>query len=404
MSTSLESTIGPTGSGGAFRTPFRGTPSARHHAGTRNPTPREESAHVRPRTHGSRKRAGWRRRLSVPLTVGALLASAIAFQGAPSSPSRTDLAPVAAPTGCAVNANLVPTCGKTLAGVYPRPRTGGYPQALRSFEQQTGAKTQIVHYFYTGSRLFPNASERASLTQDGAQRLLLANWRVDSGYTWAQVAAGKADARIINEAHYLRDSFNTKFFLTIHHEPENEVKESAGSGYRAEDFAAMFRHVVDVMHKNGATNFVPVLNLMGSQKWADTSWFKALYPGDSYVGWLAFAAYAASSFGVQEGTFPDMLARHWGSSPWRGAYDWATKTHPGKPIMFAEWGIGEKPGAPTWKSAFYRSVGTSMSKYPALKALVYFNNHDAYRCGNIRTDTTAGSLTAYKSMLQDFAN
>jgi len=342
--------------------------------------------------------------LSVPLTVGALLATAIAFQGAPSSPSHTDLAPVAAPTGCAVNANLVPTCGKPLAGVYARPRTGGFPQALRAFEQQTGSKTQIVHYFYSGNRLFPSASERASLTQDGAQRLLLANWRVDAGYTWAQVAAGKADARIANEAKYLRSSFNTKFFLTIHHEPENEVNESAGSGYRAADFAAMFRHVVDVLHRNGATNFVPVLNLMGSQKWADKPWFSALYPGDSYVGWIAFAAYAAGELGVQEGGFADMMTRHWGSSPWRGAYAWATKYHPGKPIMLAEWGIGEKPGSATWKAGFYRSVATSMSSFPALKAMVYFNNYSGYRVGNVRTDTTSGSLTGYKSMLGSFVH
>ena len=68
------------------------------------------------------------------------------------------------------------------------------------------------------------------------------------------------------------------------------MNQTAGSGHRAWTYAAaMYRHVVNVLRQNGATNTVPVLNLMGSQKWATQSWFKDLYPGDSYVGWLAFA-------------------------------------------------------------------------------------------------------------------
>ena len=357
-----------------------------------------------PRKLGLRRRRGWR----APTLAGALgvgLAALLVVQG--SSSASAAVVAAAAPTGCSVTTQLVPTCGKTLSGVYARPYSSeSRATALRNFESRTGSRTQIVHYYYSGDKSFPPASDRASLRQDGAERLLLANWKVDAGYTWRQVADGKADARIIRQAHYLRDNFPARFYLTIHHEPENEVKQWAGSGFTAADFAAMFRRTVNVLRANGATNIVPVLNLMGSQKWATQSWFKDLYPGDSYVGWLAFAAYATKTFGVQDGYFPEMMNRYWGSGgtiAWRGAYAWATKNHPGKPIMLAEWGIGEKDGNSAWKSNFFKSVPPSMSKYPALKALVYFNNHAAYTARDVRVNTTSTSLGGYGSMLRSLA-
>lgn len=339
------------------------------------------------------------------LFLGAALAVALVAQLQSAPVVSPEIKNTAAPTGCAVNANLEPTCGKTLAGVYARRRGNQtFADSVRAFEKVTGRKTQIVHYYFTGDRLFPNAKDQAVLRQDGAERLMLANWKVDAGYTWAQVAAGRADARIKREAKHLKDNFRSKFYLAIHHEPENDVNANAGSGRTAKDYAAMYRHVVTVLRNNGATNIVPVLSLMGSQKWADRAWFNDLYPGDKYVGWIGFDPYAASTLGLQEGYFPEMMGRHYGvRTKWRGGYDWATRTHPGKPIMFAEWGLGEKPGAPAWKGNFFRSVGSTMKNYPALKALVYFDNHDAYRVNDIRVNTTAASLSGYKAMLANFA-
>lgn len=335
--------------------------------------------------------------------LGAALAVALVVQTTSASVPAKDVRTVASPTGCAVNSLLVPTCGKTLAGVYARPSgSQSYPQAIRSFETLTGSPTQIVHYFYSGNRQFPNAAERTSLTADGAQRLLLANWKVDAGYTWAQVAAGRADARIRSEANYLKANFNTNFFLTIHHEPENEVNQTAGSGHTAKDYAAMQRHVISVLRANGATNFVPVLNLMGSQKWVTTSWFKDLYPGDSYVGWIGFAAYATKNLGVQDGGFREMMNRHWGSGTYKGMYHWATTTHPGKPLMLTEWGVQEKSGYSSWKQQFFQSAGSNMNDFPALKALVYFNNYNAFKAGDVRANTTSASLSGYKAMLRSF--
>ncbi len=361
-----------------------------------------------PKQSRFQRRSGWPTMRLTHWFLGAAVATALVVQTGPASVSGSvpaeDVKPVASPTGCAVDSLLRPTCGKTLSGVYVRPRhSESRSVALRNFENLTGHKTQIVHHFYKGDRLFPNTQEKASLTQDGAQRLLLANWKVAIGSNWAKVARGDKDARIIKQARHMRENFPTKFFLAIHHEPENEVNQTAGSGYTAKDYAAMQRRVIDVLRRNGATNFVPVLNLMGSQKWADKPWFSDLYPGDNYVGWFGFDSYVAKDLGLQEGYFPEMMGRHYGRSSWRGAYDWATKNYPGKPIMLAEWGVGEKPGDSAYKGKFFSSAGSTIKDYPALKALVYFNNHDAFRAGDVRVNTTTAGLNGYKSMLRSFA-
>ncbi len=360
---------------------------------------------LHPKQSRFQRRGGWPTMRLTHWFLGAAVATALVVQTNAASVPAEDVKPVASPTGCAVDSLLRPTCGKTLSGVYVRPRNGESRQvALRNFENLTGHKTQIVHHFYTGDRLFPNSKEIGSLKQDGAQRLLLANWKVAKGYTWAKVARGDADARIIRQARYMRDHFPTKFYLAIHHEPENEVNQTAGSGYTAKDYAAMQRRVINVLRANGGANFVPVLNLMGSQKWADKPWFKDLYPGDNYVGWFGFDSYVAKDLGLQEGYFPEMMGRYYGrTTTWRGAYDWATKNYPGKPIMLAEWGVGEKPGDGAYKGKFFSSTGSTIKNYPALKALVYFNNHDAFRAGDVRVNTTTASLNGYKSMLRSFA-
>jgi hypothetical protein len=61
--------------------------------------------------------------------------------------------------------------------------------------------------------------------------VLLLNWKVAYGTTWAKVAAGGKDARIDAWAAYVKANYGTqKFFLALHHEPENDVQTAAGSG------------------------------------------------------------------------------------------------------------------------------------------------------------------------------
>jgi hypothetical protein len=75
------------------------------------------------------------------------------------------------------------------------------------------------------------------------------------------------DPELDRLAAHMRRTWTEPFFLTIHHEPEEEVREIPGSGYRADDYAAMFRHVVERLRAQGVVNAVRVFDVMGTAKY-----------------------------------------------------------------------------------------------------------------------------------------
>jgi hypothetical protein len=211
--------------------------------------------------------------------------------------------------------------------------------------------------------------------EPGKKRMLLLNWKPEMGRTWAQVAAGDptVDAAIDAEAKYLKSTFPEKFFLGIHHEPEDEVKPAAGSGMTAKDYKAMYRHVALRLKADGVTNAVFVMNYMGTPHWGSQPWFEDLYPGDDVVDWIAEDPYIFSENPVWGSGIGRAVNRTAEDFPkWPGFYTWATTKHPGKPIMLGEWGVDRKLGE-TKRSAIFAAIPAQLKPYPEVKALVYWN-------------------------------
>lgn len=296
---------------------------------------------------------------------------------------------------CSLSQKLVPSCG-VLTGAFVAPRASENQQsAFTRFERQVGAKQQIVHAYHRGTQLFPQPWEIALANQG---RILFLNWKPEAGHTWAQVAAGKSDSYINREAAFLKSHLHQKFFLAIHHEPENDVVQRKGSGYTADDYSRMYRHVVNRIRAAGVNNAVFVMNYMGAQKHMTQSWFTSLWPGSSYVDWVAYDPYVTPDLNGQDGGFPWLVNAHWGSS-FNGAYSWFARHYPNKPIMFAEWGVAEKPGSSSYKANLFKSTPTLLRKYPKIKAMVYFDVPRADGFRNVQVDTTKLALAAYKAML-----
>ncbi|GIH49014.1 Glycosyl hydrolase family 26 [Microbispora rosea] len=293
------------------------------------------------------------------------------------------------PGACAVTDKLIPTCGAWW-GIAPDVFSGRGPiRAVDMAERRMGRRADIVHVYHRGGELFPTAEEREIAK---GPRLLLVNWKPALDHTWAEVARGDVDKRVDRLAEHIRRTFPGRFFLTIHHEPENDVRE--GGGYSPADYVAMYRHVVTRLRQQGVRNAVTVMTYMGAPNWAAKPWFGRLYPGDDVVDWVAFDPYADDRVrdfaGLVDKTRPD-------APGWPGFYRWMQARFPAKPIMVAEWGAFERRGAPGFKRDFFESVQRQIADYPQIKALVYFDSPLAPR-GDTRFDTTPGATRAFAQL------
>jgi hypothetical protein len=289
--------------------------------------------------------------------------------------------------GCVVTDKLIPSCGAWW-GIAPEVFTGLRPGvAVDQAERRMGRTAAIVHLYHRGGELFPTREERAL----ARSRILLINWKPSLTRSWAEIAKGAADRRIDRLADHIRRTFPARFFLTVHHEPENDVRERPRSGWTAEDYAAMYRHVVTRLRERGVTNAVTVMTYMGAPNWASKHWFGRLYPGDDVVDWLGIDPYADRR--VHD--FADLVDKTRRDHPgWPGFYRWMQSRFPGKPIMLAEWGAFEWRGDPRHKESIFTSTARQIRDFPQIKALVYFDSPAAPR-GDTSFDTSPASRRAF---------
>ncbi|MBU2669369.1 DNRLRE domain-containing protein [Actinoplanes bogorensis] len=332
--------------------------------------------------------------------------SAEAKSGAPvlEVTTDTDVSPPVPATdykNCTTGANLVPSCGVLWGAAAGGFTTAPRDQALKDWEKLSGRTSTIFHTYHKGDELFPTKAEIAMTNDAAAPRVLLTNWKIAYGSTWAKVAQGQQDKRIDAFAARAK-AYGKKFFLVLNHEPENDVVATAGSGMTAKDFAAMYRHTILRLRAQGVTNVVNVMAYMGNEKWMAQSWWKDLYPGDDVVDWMGLDSYVSVEAGYYHyGKFNDLLDRAptGGGTNW---YDWATKQHAAKPIMIAEWGAYHRVGKTTDKSAVYNSVLPELAKRPAIKAIVYFDTKkDDEGDRDISIDSTQSALAAFKKLAAD---
>lgn len=310
--------------------------------------------------------------------------------------------PVTPPTasGCVTSSLLVPSCNVWF-GDTPQAYTHTcFPlsKCLAIDEGFTARKFDIVHMYKVNGALFPNAGEIALANQG---RTLSINWKPATDMTWADVAAGKADSRIDAEAAYLQAHFDRKFFLTIYHEPEDNVIATPGSGMTVADYVAMYRHTIKRLRADGSNTFISVMNYMGYYRW--DSMRDALYPGDDVVDWIAWDPYMYNPSNQPGYDFAALVNTAHGSQP--GMYDWATTQHPGKPLMLAEYGAFDQglSGAPLGPSQFYPTITAQLPKFPALRALIHFTMNPvdvAAGQGTSPTETSAG-LAAWRAVAQN---
>ncbi|AEV83877.1 endoglucanase [Actinoplanes sp. SE50] len=327
------------------------------------------------------------------LTLTALVAGLGAATATPAQAATH-----AADAGCVTGAKLVPTCGVLWGGAAGGFTSAPRDKALKDWENASGRTATIFHQYHKGNEPFPTKAEIAMTADSAHPRVLLENWKIAYGTTWAAVARGGQDKRIDAFAARAK-AYGKKFFLVLNHEPENDVIPRSGSGMQAKDFAAMYRHTIERLRAQGVTNVINVVAYMGNEKWMAQSWWTDLYPGDDVVDWVGLDSYVSVEKGYYHyGDFSALLDRK-AKGGTLGWYDWATTRHADKPVMVAEWGAYHRVGRATDKSFVYNSVIDQLQKRPAIKAIVHFDTkHDDEGDRDISINSSAASLKAFRKL------
>ena len=288
--------------------------------------------------------------------------------------------------------------------------------AIHAFEKMVGKHQAIVaSSSYWGRETFPTENVR-TITDYGAIPLIYwSPWcppyeqgkHVNAGpWSLRHIIAGDCDAYIDKWAAAARDfghpllvSFgnepNSNWFPWSGHDNGADGKPADGSGGFAgpEMFKRAYRHAVDRVRAAGARNIAWVFHA-NNESHPDKKWnaMSEYYPGSDYVDWLGLSAYGELTPGYDEWV-------EWHEVMDRGYAD-LCKLDPAKPVMLAEWGVGEFPANGS-KAEFIHDAfqGLNNGKYPRLKAAVFWHerwqNHDE-NWSNLRVQSSPGALKAYR--------
>jgi len=153
------------------------------------------------------------------------------------------------------------------------------------------------------------------------------------------------------------------------------------------------RHVGDIFKKEKADN-VKWIWCFNNYPEPDAVWneYEKAYPGDDYVDWIGIDGY------------------NWGTTQsWSGWETFAvlfknqvrstSRSHPGKPIMIAEFGSTEDDKDPNAKARWIKEIPDALKiSMKQVKAIVLF---DVMKECDWRSNSCKATETAYKQMLSD---
>ncbi len=161
-------------------------------------------------------------------------------------------------------------------------------------------------------------------------------------------------------------------------------------------FKDAYRYVVDRVRAKGARNIQWVFHLNNySHPTAEWNRFAAYYPGSNYVDWLGLSVYGKLDKFMGWGSFFDVCNK---------AYQEICRIDPSKPLMAAEWGVGEYPASGNKAEWLRRAFKDYKEKFPRVKAAVYWherwqNSDESY--SNLRVNSSPEALSAFREGMED---
>ncbi len=159
-----------------------------------------------------------------------------------------------------------------------------------------------------------------------------------------------------------------------------------------ETYKRAYRYLVERVRAAGADNIQWVFHVNNTPA-PPHSWNRmaAYYPGPDYVDWLGMSAYG-QQFGEEDWfSVEDMVM---------GPYAELAAVDPNKPIILAEWGVGEFPKQGSKGDWIKELFARAPRDLPRLKAAVFW--HERWQnadltYSNLRVNSSLEALTAYRA-------
>ncbi len=264
---------------------------------------------------------------------------------------------------------LVPSCGVLLGGYLTSFGGTNADGQLTNFDADSGSTVSVVHDYRRPGQTLSAGDVQVAQTPGV---LLLLNWKPAN--TWSDAAGGNAsvNSQIDAMAESIKALGQTKIFLTIFHEPENDVSSGAsscpstiykGSAGTPADYRAMWANVEARFAALNVTNVVWVMNYMGFTGW--NCMVDDLWPGNSLVDWILWDPYSSDST-----TFVQAVSPFYNTLT---SMSDATHDFTSKP-----WGLGEfgdRAASDTNEEQFYSTVAQAIDsgQFPEMKLFTFFD-------------------------------
>lgn len=287
------------------------------------------------------------------------------------------------PRSAASKGLLVPPPGYFYHGVYPGAASeiedDTRPSDLDAYETAVGKKAAWVYisnnwYF---SRAFPEKTAewiRAKGSIPFIRMMLRSDNETDRPeptYTLEAIRRGDFDSDLKAWASSAKD-FGSPILVEWGTEMNGQwftwnAKWNGGGGVGSELFKQTYRHIVNVIQNQGATNILWVWHIAATDDpEADWNRFENYYPGGDVVDWIGISVYGGQSPLDEEWpSFGKQLDR---------AIPRLNKLAPTKPVIVAEFGAsaGNPKGSPEhWADDALRQL--TSNRWPSIRGFSWWN-------------------------------
>lgn len=276
-------------------------------------------------------------------------------------------------------------------------------EGIEKFEKLAGKRPALIaSSSYWGEQSFPAANLRLIDRHGAAPLIFWSPWdkpyeqnKGPDRFGLTEILAGKWDAYIDRWAEGARD-FGKPLFVSFCNEMNGCWFPWSGCFYGGRDggpeiFKKTWRHVVDRVRAKGADNIIWVFHVNAFPAENDVwNMMASYYPGPGYVDWLGISVYGQQFRNDRAWAF------------FQDLIDWPLKelsaVDPKKPIMIAEFGVGEFPKSGN-KAEWFADALAILPKQPRVQAAVIWHERWQNQDGsfsNLRINSSPAALKAFR--------